>query len=328
MESHYDAHRPLLSVCIPVYGVEKYIERCARSLFEQTMKDGVEFIFVDDCTPDGSIDILKAVLEEYPNRTNQVRIIRHKQNKGLPQARKTAVEASSGKYILNVDSDDWIENNALESLIAKAHATDADIVLFDFLRVSGNSSTAVEQKVRRPDYLLSEMLKGKTPWMVWNKLFRRSLYFEPNPISFPTSFMSEDLVQTYQLVNRAKSICHLPLPLYNYRRPLASPQNNSDIDTRKIFKQTKNNIELLITAENLDKRQPLVADRMRMIAKFELSSSFSNRSSRKDYIKAYPELNFRILFNPVLPLRNRLHHLSILLGFASMVPLVKTLIGK
>ena len=69
---------PKISVCIPVYGVEKYIERCARSLFEQTMTDGIEFIFVNDCTKDRSIEILENVLTEYPARQKQTRIIHHK----------------------------------------------------------------------------------------------------------------------------------------------------------------------------------------------------------------------------------------------------------
>ena len=87
-----------VSVCIPVYGVEKYIERCARSLFEQTMKDDIEFIFVDDCTPDKSIEILQKVLEEYPERKNQVKIIRHETNKGLTGARNTALKHVNVTY--------------------------------------------------------------------------------------------------------------------------------------------------------------------------------------------------------------------------------------
>ena len=79
---------PKLSVVIPVYGVEKYIERCARSLFEQTLDD-IEYIFVNDCTKDGSIDILNAVINDYPARKEQVRIVHHEKNKGLPFARQS-----------------------------------------------------------------------------------------------------------------------------------------------------------------------------------------------------------------------------------------------
>ena len=68
-----------VSILVPVYGVEKYIERCARSLFEQTY-DNIEYIFVDDCTKDRSIEILQKVLEDYPNRKNQVKILHHEKN--------------------------------------------------------------------------------------------------------------------------------------------------------------------------------------------------------------------------------------------------------
>ena len=78
---------PKVSVIIPVYGVEKYIERCARSLFEQTLDD-IEYLFIDDCTPDRSIEVLKSILEEYPNRKEQVIIHRMEQNSGQAAVRK------------------------------------------------------------------------------------------------------------------------------------------------------------------------------------------------------------------------------------------------
>ena len=77
---------PKVSVVIPVYGVEKYIERCARSLFEQTLDD-IEYIFVNDCTKDRSIDILNEVINDYPARKQQVRIVHHEENKGSALAR-------------------------------------------------------------------------------------------------------------------------------------------------------------------------------------------------------------------------------------------------
>ena len=83
-----------VSVCIPVYKVENFIEKCARSLFEQTMQEGIEFVFVNDCTPDRSIEILRQVLEEYPHRIELVKILHHDQNRGLVAARKTALAAA------------------------------------------------------------------------------------------------------------------------------------------------------------------------------------------------------------------------------------------
>ena len=108
----------MVSICIPIYGVEKYIERCAISLFEQTYQN-IEYIFVDDCTPDKSVEILKSVIERYPNRKPYVRIIKHKKNRGLGSARNTAVDAAKGEFLMHVDSDDWIDNDCVRLCVEK-----------------------------------------------------------------------------------------------------------------------------------------------------------------------------------------------------------------
>ena len=89
---------PLVSILTPVYRAEKYIERCTRSLFEQTYEN-LEYIFVDDCAPDHSIQLLQQVLAEYPKREKQTKIIHHEKNRGVAAARNTAVENASGPDI-------------------------------------------------------------------------------------------------------------------------------------------------------------------------------------------------------------------------------------
>lgn len=107
---------------VPIYGVEKYIERCARSLFEQTYEN-LEYIFVDDCTPDKSIEILERVMEDYPNRKEQVRIIRHEHNRGLAAARNTALDAATSPFITHVDSDDYLSLDAIRLFVEKQMET-------------------------------------------------------------------------------------------------------------------------------------------------------------------------------------------------------------
>lgn len=107
-----------VSICVPVYGVERYIERCARSVFEQTY-DNIEYIFVDDCSPDHSIDILKNVIEEYPARKPNVRIVRHEHNRGLAAARNTAIDNAGGDFVLHIDSDDYIPSDYVSLLATK-----------------------------------------------------------------------------------------------------------------------------------------------------------------------------------------------------------------
>ena len=96
-----------LSICVPIYGTEKYIERCARSLFEQDIQN-VEYIFVNDCTKDAAIDVLKNVVVEYPNVRSRLKIINHETNKGLAGARLTGLQNATGEYVWCVDRDDYV----------------------------------------------------------------------------------------------------------------------------------------------------------------------------------------------------------------------------
>ena len=117
-----------VSVIVPIYNVSRFIKRCVESLFNQTLDD-VEFIFVNDCTPDDSIDILKKVIADYPDRNTM--IINHEVNKGLPAARNTGLKAASGDYIFHCDSDDFIEPTMLNDLYYTACDDNADIVWCD-----------------------------------------------------------------------------------------------------------------------------------------------------------------------------------------------------
>jgi len=98
----------LVSVIVPIYNVEGYIEKCVRTLFEQTYQN-IEYIFVDDCSPDNSVNILEIVLEEYPDRKNQVHIVRHEINKGSASSRNTGLDLVNGEYIMFADSDDYTD---------------------------------------------------------------------------------------------------------------------------------------------------------------------------------------------------------------------------
>ncbi|MCM1452577.1 MAG: glycosyltransferase [Clostridium sp.] len=122
-----------VSVLIPIYGVEKYIARCARSLFNQTLKEGIEFIFVNDATKDNSMDVLKSVIDEFPNRKEQIRIIEHSENKGLAVARVTGVTSAKGEYVTHCDSDDWVEPTMYEKMYNVAKQKGSDIVVCDYV---------------------------------------------------------------------------------------------------------------------------------------------------------------------------------------------------
>jgi glycosyltransferase involved in cell wall biosynthesis len=116
-----------VSVLVSVYGVERYIERCARSLFEQTYAN-LEYIFVDDASGDSSIGKLERVIKDYPEKEPAVKIIRHEANKGLAAARNTAFDNARGEFVCVVDADDWMEPDGIERLVTEQVATGADVV--------------------------------------------------------------------------------------------------------------------------------------------------------------------------------------------------------
>ena len=209
-----------VSVLIPVYGVERYIERCARSLFEQTMKTGIEFIFTDDCTPDNSIEIVKSLLEEYPERKDQVKFLRHETNQGLAVARVTGLQAASGEYVIHCDSDDWVEPDMYELLYAKAHETHADIVGCDFFDELPKKTIIKKQDFSLPkSEIIEEILHdGKVNGYLWNRLIRRKFYADGDYRAPKEITLYEDMYITVPMQLDARLTSFVDKPLYHYRR--------------------------------------------------------------------------------------------------------------
>ena len=210
--------KTVFSIVVPVYGVEKYIGRCAETLFGQTYED-IQYVFVNDGTKDDSMSVLADVLERYPSRKDSVVIV-NKENGGLPAARKTGMEYAVGDYVLHVDSDDWLELDAVEQIAAKAVETSADIIYFDFYKEYTNRV----KHDREYDYTAADKAKFvrnlfnyNSYGYVWNKCVKRELYLK-HEVFFPKYAMHEDIYLMTQLIWYADSIVHLNMPLYHYRR--------------------------------------------------------------------------------------------------------------
>lgn len=207
-----------ISVIIPIYNVEVYIARCAETLMKQTLKEGIEYIFVNDATKDNSIAVLQSVLEKYPLRKGQIKIVSHKYNQGLPAARNTGLALAKGKYIYHCDSDDYVEYDALECLYKVAVKNNADIVWCDYSELYPNA----ERNKKQPSFdssmeAVKGMLTGKMEYNVWNKLVKHDLYIKNN-IEFPKGYpMGEDLTMIMLFVNSQK-VVHVPIVLYHYDR--------------------------------------------------------------------------------------------------------------
>ena len=234
---------PKVSVIIPIYGVEKYIERCARSLFEQTLDD-MEFIFVDDCTTDMSISILENVINDYPNRAAQTRICHHEKNMGLPIARQTGIKEATGDFIAHCDSDDWVDRDMYELMYSNAIRENADIAVCDYYRDSGREKTHITAlHTTNKHECLINLLYQIDSWAVWNKIVRTSLY---KGIVYPVNNMGEDMAIMCQLVHKAEKITYCDKAFYHYfLNPLSITRNAGKDKVLLSFKQAVANVKLV-----------------------------------------------------------------------------------
>lgn len=208
--------KPLVSICVPVYGVEQYIEKCCRSLFEQTYSN-IEYIFVDDCTKDRSVEVLQSVLADYPQRVDAVRIVRHEKNKGVSGARNTAIDVATGEYILYVDSDDYLDLNVVETLVGKMQAEDADVALYDMRYIYPDKQHTVHQQLPATQ---TECVKGALTYQVsvcmCGGMYAASL-FKIKGIRFVEGLnFGEDYALKPRILYYAHKIVHCGGCYYNY----------------------------------------------------------------------------------------------------------------
>lgn len=214
-----------LSVLVPIYGVEQYIADCARSLFAQTVWNGIEFLFVDDASPDGSIEELGKVLAEYPARVAQVRILHHDKNRGLAAARRTAIDAARGQWLLHVDSDDILLPGAAEKLLAAAENRDTDLVFGGYFAADdpAHAPERNRKKFQPPRWTRIKLLRTllsqshRIANRTWGILIRRTLCTENHIYPIEGINFAEDYAVMPRLVHAARGIGRIPDILYGYR---------------------------------------------------------------------------------------------------------------
>ncbi len=208
-----------ISLIVPVYGVEKYIRQFAESALGQTYGD-IQFIFVNDGTKDRSMEILDELIQERFSSLKSRILIVNKENGGLPSARKAGLECAEGEYILFADSDDWLEPDAVEKVMAKVDETGADIVYFDLIKEYGHKVSYKRERdytaAQKDDFIIN-IFNYKSHGYTVTKCFKKSLYTD-NRIYFPKLGMHEDIYLMSQIIFYAKSLAHLPEALYHYRK--------------------------------------------------------------------------------------------------------------
>lgn len=229
---------PKVSVIIPVYKVERYIERCAYSIFEQTLDD-IEYIFIDDCTPDKSIEVIERILVRYPQRKHQTKILRHSKNLGVGRARLDGMQIASGEYIIHCDPDDWVEPEMYEILYNKAVSDNADMVCCGYYEEYGDGRSVKIQlcSLGWLDFI-SDIFKGKIHGFLWNKLVRNHVCKMTDLSDLPLLSLWEDVYVVTMLMQNIGRISCVDNSLYHYRKNVCGSIVTA-LDSKKIESQIR-----------------------------------------------------------------------------------------
>jgi len=214
--------KPNISIIITVYNVEKFLVRCLDSIFSQQFSGSFEVIAVDDASVDNSLNILK----EYQEKEARLIIVEHKFNKKVSIARETGMKVSRGEYIMHIDSDDWLLSNALEKLYKKCIETDADVIVFNYIKENNfgirtyvnsiNKELITTNKLQVQKYFYS------TPW---NKIVKKKL--TENMICGEVGInMTEDLLYATEILLKAEKICLITESCYVYFENIESLTSN------------------------------------------------------------------------------------------------------
>lgn len=217
----------LVSVIIPVYNVSHYVKQCIDSVIRQSHTN-LEIILVDD----GSTDSSGIICEEYSSSDDRI-IVYHTENQGLSAARNYGIDRANGQYIAFLDSDDWMEHHAIQTLLSAAIMIDADIAACGYWREWVNRKQPSAQVDRSivlsgDEILQSYLTEPFLCTVVWNKLYRTELF---NSIRYPVGRIFEDAATTYRLLDFAQKVCVIPERLVHYRMRGNGLSQNHSIDS-------------------------------------------------------------------------------------------------
>lgn len=297
--------RNKVSVIIPVYNAERYIERCARSLFNQAFSD-IEYIFVDDCTQDASIDRLKETIKEYPNRAMNIKICAHEVNRGVSAARNTGLSAATGEYVIHCDSDDWMDITMISTMYSRMLAMEADIVWCDYnMSFADHDELVVQSFEETPLSCMKALLTERMHGSLCNKLVRRSLYID-NGLFFRDGLnMWEDVRMVFQLFTFAKKVSYCSGGFYYYmQNNEASVCGSRGMDKIDNMLANGNDVLAFIRERNLDRALAPEIQIFKLASKQILLLTLQKENFKRwKYI--YPESNKHIWKHTTFSLRMR-----------------------
>ena len=240
---------PLISVIVPVYNVDKYIEKCVLSIINQSYKN-IEIILIDDGSPDNSSKICDSLADEFNNI-----IVLHKENGGVSSARNSGIDLARGEYLCFIDGDDYVSENYVSDMLNVATETSADIVTTNQFKIWENGKTEELFGSHAPigEYILksgvdtlSDMLYGKTCYATCCcKLYKREIF---STIRFPALTMGEDSFTMYYCFLKSNKVAHLHKPNYYYYQHSESAMHSDNFD--KFYDYIQLSDEFIETVNN------------------------------------------------------------------------------
>lgn len=234
----------LISVIVPVYNAEKYLDRCIRSIVNQTYQN-LEIILIDD----GSSDYSSAICDQWAEKDERIRVF-HQVNRGISAARNSGISVSGGNYILMVDSDDYLSVSMIAFMYSSMRKENADLAVCDFYRGKDEEYEFVYDEKKA-----NEMIDGKEAMeriyldehktlqyvVPWGKLYKKSLF---DQVRYPEGRIFEDIYVTHQLLSRCRKIVVIPQILtYYYANPSSIMNSRFHVKKLDYLPALKNRID-------------------------------------------------------------------------------------
>lgn len=256
-----DAVNPLVSVIVPVFNVENYLDRCINSICNQTYHN-LEILLIDD----GSTDNSSSICDIWSEHDSRIKTL-HFKNGGVSVARNRGIDLSNGEWILFVDSDDWISPHLIRSCIDSSRDVNADMVFFDFIRIEDAQQPVVEinsfqfssidnsksNKVMSVETALYQLLIGNLDHYLWSYIIKRKAFNAPNQVRLPVGRVIEDMAVTYRLIENSSNILKINKPFYFYQDRANSWVNSVDLPFIQDFVAS-----ILQVQSDVSKRYPVL----------------------------------------------------------------------
>ena len=283
-----------VTIITPIHKAERFIERCAKSLLNQDF-ESIEYIFINDATPDDSFKILKKLVDQC-NRKGDIKLLENEYNLGVAKTRKKGMLEASGEYVIQIDSDDWIESNMISTLYNKAKQDNADIAGcdYDISFITGKETYRKEEYKPNIDFNIKNIMLGKVHPAFWNTLIKRSLYVEKNIFPEGKINMGEDYEMMLKLFLSTEKVSYIPKAFLYYT------QYNENSITKTMNKEYINDTIHCIEVfeEILKPTRNRYIEEFRTMLVFWKKMFVLDKQYTKYFYLIHPEVNkFKYIFN-------------------------------